>query len=346
MEFGVFSFGDLIPDARTGQALSPGQRLDHLIAAAKLTDELGLEVFGVGEHHRADMAVSSPAVVLAAAAQATRRVRLTSATTVLSTLDPVRVFQDFATLDLLSHGRAEIIAGRGSFTESFPLFGYSLNDYDALFAEKLELLLELGAHERTTWKGSHRPALRDAEVSPRPSQPRIPVWIGVGGTPQSAVRAGLLGLPLAMALIGGDPARFTPFAELYRQAAAEAGHAPETLRLGINSPGYIARDSQQAIEVFRRRWGRAMTTFRRIPGGYEMPRADAEREASLKGALFIGSPQQIVEKILYQHELFAHDRFLIQLDIGATDFQETATAIELFGTEIAPAVRKALATKG
>src|SRR5476651_211051 len=243
MELGIYTFAELTPDPATGRTIDPATRLRNLLEEVELADQVGLDVFGVGEHHRPDFAVSTPAVVLAAAAERTKRIRLTSAVSVLSSDDPVRVFQDFATLDLLSGGRAEIMAGRGSFIESFPLFGYDLNDYDELFAEKLELLLALRDSERMTWSGKHRPPLEDVTVYPRPLQDPLPIWVAVGGSPESAARAGLLGLPMALAIIGGLPERFAPFAEIHRRAAAEAGH--ERPALSINSHGFIAESSRE-----------------------------------------------------------------------------------------------------
>src|SRR5712691_7410734 len=248
MELGIYTFAELTPDPATGRTVSPARRLRDLIEEIELADQVGLDVFGVGEHHRPDFAVSAPAVVLAAGAEHTKRIRLTSAVTVLSSDDPVRVFQDFATLDLLSGGRAEIMAGRGSFIESFPLFGYDLKDYDDLFAEKLKLLVELRDSERVTWSGKHRPPLQDLGVYPRPLQEELPIWVAVGGNPDSAIRAGALGLPMALAIIGGLPERFAPFAELHRRAAAQAGH--ESPALSINSHGFVAETSQQAADAF------------------------------------------------------------------------------------------------
>ena len=251
-ELGLYSFAELTPDPLTGQKISPAQRLSDLIESIELADQVGLDVFGLGEHHRPDFVSSAPAVVLAAIAARTKRIRLSTAVTVLSSDDPVRVFQDFATLDLLSQGRAEIMAGRGSFIESYPLFGYDLHDYDELFAEKLDLLLKIRASERVTWSGVHRPALDNLGVYPRPYQDKLPIWIAVGGTPQSVVRAGTLGLPLAIAIIGGLPEQFGPFVHLYRESASQAGHDPALLPVGINSHGFIA------LRMMAPRWSRMM----------------------------------------------------------------------------------------
>jgi probable LLM family oxidoreductase len=301
-------------------------------------------VFGVGEHHRPDLVVSSPAVVLAAAAGRTDRIRLTSAVSILSSDDPVRVFQDFATLDLLSGGRAEIMAGRGSFIESFPLFGYDLRDYDVLFAEKLELLLAVREHEHVSWAGLHRPAIDGLGVYPRPAQEPIPVWIAVGGTPESAHRAGALGLPMALAIIGGLPERFAPFAEIHRRAAADAGHPRPAL--GISSHGFLADSSREAADLYYPPLAQMMDRIGRERGWPPHTRADYDRALELRGHLFVGSPQQVVEKILFQHEIFGHDRCLLQLTVGSMPHAKTLRAIELLGTEVAPAVRAALGSEG
>jgi probable LLM family oxidoreductase len=308
----------------------------------ELADQVGLDVFGVGEHHRPDFVVSAPAVVLAAAAERTKRIRLTSAVTVLSSDDPVRVFQDFATLDLLSNGRAEIMAGRGSFIESFPLFGYDLGDYDELFAEKLDLLLKLRDNERVTWSGRHRPPLRDLGVYPRPVQNPLPIWIAVGGTPGSVVRAGELGLPLALAIIGGAPEQFAPIIDLYRKTGQRAGHDPSRLQVSINSHGFLADDSHQAAEIFFPSYAEAMTRIGRERGWPPTTRRHFDASRSPRGALLVGDPQEVVDKILYEHELFAHDRFLAQFTVGSIAHDKVKRSIELLGTKVAPAVRSAL----
>lgn len=340
MEIGIYTFGELPPEAHDGRPEAVARRLRDLLEEIELADQLGLDVFGVGEHHRADFAVSAPAVVLAAAAARTRTIRLTSAVTVLSSDDPVRVFQAFATLDLISGGRAEIMAGRGSFIESFPLFGHDLNDYDELFAEKIDLLVRLRAAPRITWSGRHRPALADSTVLPRPLQTPLPVWVAVGGNPASAIRAGTLGLPMALAIIGGMPERFAPFAELHRAAAGRAGHSG--LALGIHSHGYIADTSQRAVDESFPHVAAVMNRIGRERGWRPMTRQDYAAESALRGANFVGSPQQVVEKILFQHEVFRHDRFLVQLSVGAIPHAEVMHAIELLGTRVAPAVRRAL----
>ena len=326
MEIGTFTFAD----TRQGQ-IGADQRLRDLMEEIELADEVGLDVFGVGEHHRSEFAVSAPAVVLAAAAARTTRIRLTSAVTVLSSDDPVRVFQEFSTVDLISQGRAEIMVGRGSFIESFPLFGYDLRDYDQLFERKLGELL----HIRDT--GTSPTGL---DVYPRPVQDPLPIWVAVGGTPESAVRAGMLGLPMALAIIGGLPERFKPFAELHRRAAAEAGHEPP--RLSINSHGYIAESAERALEESYPYVSKAMNAIGRERGWPPMSRADYDTAAALRGANFVGTPGQVVEKILFQHEIFEHDRFLVQFGIGGTPHEGVLRSIELLGREVAPAVRDAL----
>jgi probable LLM family oxidoreductase len=326
----------------TGRTVTPSERLRNLIEEMALADQVGLDVFGVGEHHRPDFAVSSPAVVLAAGAERTSRIRLTSAVSVLSSDDPVRVFQEFATLDLLSGGRAEIMAGRGSFIESFPLFGYDLQDYDELFDEKLRLLLALRATERVTWSGRLRASIGELGVYPRPLQEPLPVWVAVGGAPESAVRAGTLGLPMALAIIGGLPERFVPFAELHREAARGAGHDPATVPMSINSHGFVAEASQAAAEAAWPPFRHQMTKIGRERGWPPATRQDFDAGRTLRGALFVGSPAEVTEKILFQHELFGHDRFLLQLSVGTMPHRELLRAIELFGTEVAPAVRAAL----
>jgi probable LLM family oxidoreductase len=342
MEMGVFTFAELYPDPQSGATIPPAQRLRDLMEEMALADQLGLDVFGVGEHHRPDFTVSAPAVVLGAAAERTRRIRLTSAVSVLSSDDPVRVFESFATVDLLSGGRAEIMAGRGSFTESFPLFGYDLADYDELFAEKLDLLLQLRAAERVTWRGRHRPPIDGLPVHPRPIQDPLPVWVAVGGHPQSAVRAGALGLPMMLAIIGGLPERFAPVADLHRRAARRAGH-PEAPRLGISSHGYIAATSQQAADESFPYAASMMNRIGRERGWGPMTRANYDAAAGLRGANFVGSPHQVAEKILFQHEIFHHDRFLVQFTLGTMPHDRILRCIELLGTEVAPEVRRALA---
>ncbi|MEP9354697.1 Atu2307/SP_0267 family LLM class monooxygenase [Xanthobacter sp. KR7-65] len=341
MQLGVYTFADVGRDPSSGEMVSPGQRLRNLMEEMELADAVGLDVFGLGEHHRADYAVSAPAVALAAGAARTRRIILASAVTVLSSDDPVRVHEQFATLDLLSSGRAEIMAGRGSFIESFPLFGYDLKDYDALFAENLALLLRIRESERVSWPGGHRTAIDGLGVYPRPER-RIPVWVAVGGTPQSAARAGSLGLPMALAIIGGEPARFTPLVDLYRRAVREAAAPGADSAVSINSHGFVGETFAGAMDACFPAYAAAMTTIGRERGWPPLTREQFERGTALKNHLVFGTPDQVVEKILYQHELFRHDRFMLQLAVGATPHREVLRAIELYGTKVAPAVRKAL----
>jgi probable LLM family oxidoreductase len=341
MELGIYTFGETDPRHVSDPTVA-GERLRHLIEEIELADQVGLDVYGVGEHHRPDYAVSAPAVVLAAAAARTSRIRLTSAVTVLSSDDPVRVFQDFSTLDLLSNGRAEITAGRGSFIESYPLFGQDLDDYNELFTEKLALLLALRDQEKITWEGKHRPSIDHRGVYPRPIQQPLPVWIAVGGTPQSVVRAGTLGLPLAIAIIGGMPERFQPFVQLYRDAAQQAGHDPSTLKISINSHGFIADSVDHAVNLA---YGPYIDTMSRIgrERGWPMPtRQQFDFERSPRGAMLLGSPQEIIDKILFEHELFGMDRMLIQFSVGPMPHRDMLRCIELYGTVVAPAVRKAI----
>ncbi len=343
MQIGIYTFAETALDPATGSQVGSAQRLRDLMEEIELADRLGLDVFGVGEHHRPDYAVSAPAVVLAAAAERTRRIRLTSAVTVLSSDDPVRVFQDFATLDLLSGGRAEVMAGRGSFVESFPLFGQDLRDYDELFAEKLEMLLRVREAERVSWSGRHRPPIDDRGVYPRPLQQPLPVWVAVGGTPESAVRAGALGLPMALGIIGGMPERFAPFAELHRRAAEQAGHPG--VALSINSHGYVAATSQQAADEAFEPFATMMDRIGRERGWPPMSREAFEASRTLRGANLVGSPAEVAEKILFQHEIFGHDRFLLQISVGTMPHDRVLRAIELFGTEVAPAVREEVARR-
>lgn len=346
-QIGVITLGEFLSDPRINKKISAQQRVHEIVAAARLADEAGLDVFGVGEHHSLDFVVSAVPVVLAAIAQATQRIHLTSAVTVLSTADPVREFENFATLDLLSDGRAEMIVGRGAFIESFGLFGYNMADYDRLFPEALDLLLKANASERVTWHGHFRPPLNNAEISPRPVQDQLPIWVGVGGTPESAVRAGTLGLPMVMGIIGGASARFAPLAALYRRAGLEAKQKPEQLKVGVTSYLHIEKTSQQAIDEFYpyhthyfdqlgRSRGRIMT----------LSRAEYEWASSLEGAYFVGSPQQIIDKVLYQHELFGHQRFMAQIDIGGLPYHKVAQTIELLATEVVPVVRREIAKTG
>jgi probable LLM family oxidoreductase len=338
MELGVYSFAEVTGDA------GPEQRLRDLVEEIVLADQVGLDVYGLGEHHRPDYASSAPAVVLAAAASRTTKIRLSSAVTVLSSDDPVRVFQDFATLDLLSGGRAEIMAGRGSFIESFPLFGYDLEDYDALFAEKLELLLRLRRAERVTWSGRHRAALNDQPVYPRPVQDLLPVWLAVGGNPPSALRAGTLGLPMALAIIGGQPERFAPLVDLHRQAAQRIGH--EQLPVSLNTHGFLADTAEAAADAFFPPYADVMTKLGAERGWSPMSRRDFDAMTDLRGAIMLGNPEQVAEKIVFQHGIFGHQRYLMQLSVGTMPHRSVLRAIELLGTEVAPLVRKELSNAG
>jgi probable LLM family oxidoreductase len=346
MEIGITTFGEVTPDPATGLTIDPSTRLQNLVEEIKVADEVGLDVFGVGEHHRPDFAVSSPAVVLAAAAAVTKNIRLSSAVTVLSSDDPVRVFQDFATLDLLSNGRAEIWAGRGSFTESFPLFGYSLEDYDRLYSDKLALLLKLREDTKVTWSGSGRAPLEEQGVWPRPLQEPLPVWVAVGGNPNSVVRAGTLGLPLVLAIIGGEPRRFVPLIDLYREAAAQAGHDASMAKVAINSHSFVADNRDEAVELFYPPYAHIMSKIGRERGWSAMTRAGYDALRSPQGALLVGSPDDVIEKMLYEHELFGYDRFLVQFSAGTMPHDKVLKAIELLGTKVAPVVRKEVAKRG
>ena len=339
MELGLATFADL------AGGVSPQQRMRELIEEVQLADQLGLDVFAIGEHHRPDFLVSSPAVVLAAAAVKTERIRLSSAVTVLSSDDPVRVFQDFAQVDLLSNGRAEIMAGRGSFTESFPLFGYDLDDYDDLYAEKLELLLQIREHTHVTWAGRHRPALENAGVWPRPLQERLPIWVAVGGSPQSVIRAGKLGLPLTIAIIGGQPAAFLPLVQLYRETALQAGHHASQTQIAINTHAFVGESSAQADSAFASSYLSMMNRIGRERGWPPSGRQEYEALRSPAGALAVGSPEQVAEKILYEHELFALQRYIAQMSVGAVAHRDVMRSIELFGTQVAPLVRHEIARR-
>lgn len=342
MELGFYTFVDIPPANTVGQARTSVERIRDLMEEIELADQVGLDVFGIGEHHRADYAASAPAVLLAAAAVKTKRIRLTSAVTVLSSDDPVRVFQEFSTVDLLSNGRAEIMAGRGSFIESFPLFGYDLDDYDALFSEKLELLLKLRESERVSWPGGHRARIDNLGVYPRPVQQPLPVWIAVGGSPQSIVRAGTLGLPLALAIIGGSPEQFAPLVALYRESGARAGHDASRLKVGINSHTFVADDAATAANEFYPAYAEVMTQIGRERGWPPTTRQQFDASISPRGALLVGGPQEVIDKILFEHELFKHDRFLAQMGVGGVPHKQVMRSIELFGTKVAPVVRREL----
>jgi probable LLM family oxidoreductase len=317
----------------------------ELLEEAVLADQLGLDVFAIGEHHRPDFLISSPATALAAIAVKTERIRLSSAVTVLSSDDPVRVFQQFAHVDLLSGGRAEIMAGRGSFVESFPLFGYDLDDYDELFAEKLELLLKIREQPRVTWSGRHRAPLGDAIVWPRPLQEPLPVWVAVGGTPESVIRAGALGLPLTIAIIGGQPERFVPLVQLYHEAIAAAGHDAAQAQVAINTHAFVAGTADQADKAFAPSYLAMMNRIGRERGWPPAGRPQYEALRAPRGALAVGDPGQVAAKLLFEHELFGHQRYIAQMSVGAVAHADVMRSIELFGTEVAPVVRDEVARR-
>jgi probable LLM family oxidoreductase len=344
MELGLYSFAENTPDPLNGGRLqSPAERLRDLLEEIKLADELGLDFYGLGEHHRPDFVASAPVTILAAAAAVTKRIRLSTAVTVLSSDDPIRVWQQFATLDLLSNGRAEIMAGRGSFIESFPLFGYELDHYDELFEEKLAELLKIREGGKVEWPGSvHTKPIPGIAIYPEPIQRPLPLWIAVGGTPNSVARAAYYGLPLMLAIIGGNPEAFRQFTQLYRATAEKVGHDAKGLPVGISSHGFIAENSQDALDIAFPAHHEAMSRIGRERGWPPTTRAQFEAGASMSGAYFMGSPQQIIDKILMQHEWFNHDRFGLQLSVGTLPHDKVMKAIELYGTIVKPAVNKAL----
>lgn len=340
METGLITFADMNPSGELGA--NAHQRIHDLLEEISLADQLGFDVFGVGEHHRPDYAVSSPATILAAAAMVTKNIRLSSAVTVLSSDDPVRIFQQFATVDHLSDGRAEIMAGRGSFIESFPLFGYDLEDYDALFSEKLDLLLKLNQSEKLSWEGKHRGVIHNRGVYPRPFQSSIPVWLAAGGTPASAVRAATLGLPLMLAIIGGRPEQFVSFVNLYRETAKKAGKDTRHLPLGINNHVFVGEDSKKTAEGFYPYYIAMMNRIGHERGWRPMSREQYDYSRSPSGALMVGSVQEVIDKILYEYELFGFTRFLAHISLGLVPHEQTMKSIELFGTKVMPAVKKAI----
>lgn len=343
MEIGISTFVETTPDVKTGEVISHAERLREVVEEIILADQVGLDVFGVGEHHRNDFAASSPAVVLAAAASQTNRIRLTSAVTVLSSADPVRVFQDFATLDGISNGRAEIMAGRGSFIESFPLFGYNLNDYDELFEEKLDLLLTLQKSEFVTWSGKHRPSINNIGIYPRPVQDPLPIWIGSGGNSESVVRAGLLGLPLVLAIIGGRPIQFAPLVELYKKAAAHAGHDVTKLQIASHSHGFIAEDTMTAADKFFPSTQQVMNKFGKERGWGIYDRAAYDAARSFEGALYVGDSETVAQKIIHLRKNVGIKRFMLHLPVGSMPHADVMKAIELLGKEVAPIVREEIA---
>ncbi|MFF5996742.1 LLM class flavin-dependent oxidoreductase [Lysinibacillus sp. KU-BSD001] len=340
MEIGLTTFVETTPDVSTGKTISHAERIREVLEEIVLADEVGLDVYGVGEHHRKDYACSTPAVLLAAAAPLTKRIRLTSAVTVLSSDDPVRVFQEFSTVDALSNGRAEIMAGRGSFIESFPLFGYDLKDYDALFDEKLDLLLKIRESEIVQWSGKHRPAIHNRGVYPRPVQDSLPIWIASGGTPQSVVRAGTLGLPLALAIIGGNPLRFASLVKLYYKAAQKAGHDICKLTVATHSHGFIADSTDMAVEKFFPPTQAVMNALGRERGWGPYTRETFDDACSLEGALYVGDVQTVAEKIIFLRKQVGITRFMLHCPVGSMPHADVMRSIELLGKEVAPIVRE------
>jgi probable LLM family oxidoreductase len=343
MEIGISTFVETTPDPITGKVISHAQRLRDVVEEIVLADEVGLDVFGVGEHHREDFAASAPAIVLAAAASRTKRIRLTSAVTVLSSADPVRVFQDFATVDAISNGRAEIMAGRGSFIESFPLFGFDLKDYDELFEENLELLLKIRDSEKVTWRGGHRPAIHNRGVYPRPEQDPLPVWIGSGGNAQSVIRAGMLGLPLVLAIIGGRPVQFAPLVKLYYRAAAQAGHDISKLSVASHSHGFVAEDTATAADQFFPSTQFVMNVLGRERGWGHYDRASFDGARSFEGALYVGDPETVAQKIIHLRKNVGVTRFMLHCPVGSMPHELVMKSIELLGKEVAPRVREEVA---
>ena len=340
MEIGISLFGEVTPDNVSGKAVNAQKAVKDILQQIKLADEVGLDVFAVGEHHRPDFVISAPEIILAAGAAITKNIRLSSSVTVLSSADPVRTFQNFSTLDLISNGRAEILAGRGSFIESFPLFGYKLDDYNELFTEKLNMLLAINESEKINWEGKFREPLRDQGIYPRPAQEKLPVWIAVGGTPESVMRAGRLGLPLTMAILGGPPDRFVPLAELYRKSLAEAGHNINAAQLGINVHFYAADSAKQAGDEFFGPYAQLMNRIGKERGWSPLDRSQFEQSRAF-GPLLVGSPEQIIEKMTGMYKLFGNTRFLVQMVAGESITQtQMLRSIELLGKEIAPEVRR------
>ena len=342
MELGIGMFGDLAFDKQTGKPASAGQKLHEILEEIKLADEIGLDVFGLGEHHRQDYAISSPEIVLAAAASVTKNIKLTSTVTVLSSSEPVKVYQDFSTIDLISNGRAEIGVGRGSFIESFPLFGYDLKDYDQLFEEKLELLLNINNNEVVNWKGKLRAPVTGQKVFPRASNNgKLPIWIAVGGTPESILRAARLGLPLMLAIIGGMPRQFMPLVEYYKREYAKHGHDGSKMELGIHSHTFVS-ESAAVVDGYYENYAAQMSRIGKERGWPPYSKPQYEGGRSREGALFIGDPAEVVDKILYMREMFGITRFIAHMDVGAPSHDLMMKSIELFGTKVAPAIRKAV----
>lgn len=340
MELGIYTFVENTPQAETGETLSPEQRLANLMEEIELADNLGLDVFAIGEHHREEYISSSPSTLLAAAASRTKNIKLSSAVTVLGSEDPVRVYQQYSTIDLLSKGRAEIMVGRGSFIESFPLFGYDLQDYEELFLEKLQLLLKLRENEVVSWEGKHRPDINNRGVYPQPYQEKIPVWRAVGGTPKSAYEAGAMGIPMAIAIIGGQRAQFKQMVDIHKRGAAD--HDQPEQPVSINSHGFIAETTQEAADIAFPAFKTTMDKIGQERGWPPMSRQQFDASITLKGANVVGSPQDVIDKIMYQHEIFGHDRFLLQMSVGSVPHEKLLRSIELFATKVAPEIRKKL----
>ena len=340
MELGITTFAETTPDPVTGAVKPHGERLLEVLAEAELVEQVGLDVYGVGEHHRPDFAASAPAIVLAAIAARTNRIRLTPAVVILSSDDPVRVFQQYATLDLLSQGRTELMVGRGSFIESFPLFGYNLGDYDQLFAEKLDLLLKIRDNVKVDWKGKFRSPIEGQGIYPRPHQDPLPVWVAVGGSPESMVRAGERGLPVALAIIGGIPDRFSVLGDIHRRSLVAAGFDPETVPLAVHAHGYVANDSEQAAEDFYGPYAVVMTQLGRERGWSPMTRIQYDGMRGPGGSLVLGNPAQVAEKIVRWGKVLGINRFMLHISVGTLPHEKVMQAIELFGTEVAPLVRK------
>ncbi|HWW94310.1 MAG TPA: LLM class flavin-dependent oxidoreductase [Vicinamibacteria bacterium] len=342
MQIGIDSFAASFGES--DQVVNASERLRNLVEQIEHADQVGVDVFGVGEHHRREFLDSAPVVILGAAATRTHRIRLTSAVTVLSSADPVRTFQEFATLDLLSEGRAEMVVGRGSFIESFPLFGLRLEDYDSLFAEKLDLLLNIRKNEHVNWSGRHRPALTGQGVYPRPVQEPLPIWLGVGGTPQSFARAGALGLPLMVAIIGGEPRRFRSLIDLYREVGRRSGHSPDRLKVGVHALGYVAATTREAADDFFPGYARAVTDVGKERGWPPVTRADFDVQRGPQGALLIGDPDEVVEKVLrYDEVLGGISRMSFQMNAASLPHAKIMRAIDAIGTHVAPAVRERVA---
>jgi probable LLM family oxidoreductase len=343
MQIGIDSFAAVIKDPETGTTIAPTERLRNLLEEIELADQVGLDIFGIGEHHRSEFLDSAPTIILAAAAAKTKNIRLSSAVTVLSAADPVRVFQEFATLDLISEGRAEIVAGRGSFTEAYPLFGLRLQDYDDLFTEKLDLLLKIRDNAIVNWSGKHRPALSGQAIYPRPLQESIPIWLGVGGTPQSFARAGYLGLPLMVAIIGGEQHRFRPLIDLYREAARRAGHPEEKIKVGLHMFGFLGDTTQQAADDFYPSYATMFSQIGKERGWAPTTRAQFDATRGPTGAYLIGDAESVVEKVLYTNEaLGGVNRLDFQMTAATLPHAKMMHAIEILGTKVAPAVRKEL----